>query len=53
MTEFELSFSPEIIERVMSEWEEENPGKNVREIGAEEFSRRMMIEINASIRRID
>jgi acyl-CoA synthetase (AMP-forming)/AMP-acid ligase II len=49
----EVSFSPEMIERVLTEWEEEHPGRNAtRDMGADEFTRRMMAEIRASARRI-
>lgn len=52
-TTVEVHFSPEVIERVLSEWEEEHPGKDaMKDMGADEFSRRMMIEINASARRV-
>lgn len=52
-TAIEVSFSPEMIELVLSEWEEEHPGKDATiDMGADEFSRRMMIEIYASARRV-
>lgn len=47
----EISFTPEMIERVMSEWEEET-GTSAQEMSSEEFARRMMIEIEASARVI-
>ena len=52
-TSIEVIFSPEMIELVLSEWEQENPGKDaMKDMGADEFSRRMMIEIEASARRV-
>ena len=46
----EVSFSVEMIEKVLREWEEENPGKDAIDMGSDEFSRRMMVEIKASAR---
>ena len=40
----EISISKDMVERVLAEWEKENPGKDAtKHMGAEEFSRRMMI----------
>jgi hypothetical protein len=48
--ELEISLSPEMVERVMREWQEEHPGVAIREMSSDEFARRMMIEVRASAR---
>jgi hypothetical protein len=48
----ELSFGPEMIERVLAEWEAEHPGCHALEMTPDEFARRMMIEIRAGARRV-
>jgi hypothetical protein len=46
----ELSFSVEMIERVLREWQEENPLRTPESMTSDEFAQRMMIEIKASAR---
>ena len=49
----QITFSVEMVERVLREWEEENPGKDATmDMGSDEFARRMMVEIKASARTI-
>jgi hypothetical protein len=49
----ELTLSPEMVARVLAEWEEEHPGQDATlDMGEDEFARRMMIEIRASIRQV-
>jgi hypothetical protein len=47
----ELTITPEMIERVLTEWDDEHPGKDATlDMGPDEFARRMMIEVRASAR---
>jgi hypothetical protein len=47
----ELAITPEMIGRVLAEWEQEHPGGNAMlDMGEDEFARRMMIEVGASAR---
>lgn len=47
----ELTIAPEMIERVLTEWEDEHPGKDATvDMGPDEFARRVMIEVQASAR---
>lgn len=46
----ELSFSEEMIAQVIREWQEENPLRTPESLTADEFTRRMMIEIKATAR---
>jgi hypothetical protein len=49
----ELSISPEMIERVLAEWEAENPGRDAtRDMGEDEFARRVMAEVRAGARLV-
>lgn len=49
----EIGVTPEMIEKVLSEWEAENPGKDaMRDMGEDEFAKRMMLRIRASARII-
>lgn len=46
----ELSFSAEMIERVLREWQEENPLRSPNSMTSAEFAQRMVAEIRASAR---
>jgi hypothetical protein len=47
----EIEITPEMIERVLTEWGDEHPGKySVTDMDPDEFARRMMLEIRASAR---
>ena len=47
----EISITPEMIERVLREWEQEHPGADATlDMGEDEFARRVMIEVRASAR---
>lgn len=49
----EVKLDAATIEMVMSQWEEENPGKDaMKDMGPDEFSRRMMAEMFARARTI-
>ena len=46
----EISFSLEMMERVLREWQEENPLRSPNSMTSVEFAQRMMAEIRASAR---
>jgi hypothetical protein len=49
----EVSLLPEMIERVIEEWEQEHPGRNATvDMDGDEFARRLMIEVHASLRMV-
>ena len=51
-TTIEIEFSADMIERVMDEWQEENPMRTVESMPPAEFARRMMIEMQATARKV-
>ena len=47
----EVTMSEEMVEQVISEWQEEHPSQDaMQDMSGDEFMRRLMIEINASFR---
>jgi hypothetical protein len=47
----EIEITPEMIERVLTEWGDEHPGRDATvDMNPDEFARRMMLEIRASAR---
>jgi hypothetical protein len=42
MTEHTIEITPDTIDRVIREWQAENPGKDISELPSAEFADRMM-----------